>query len=77
MYNVTENIVTFLPPESIEPEAKQQPINISEMPFVFHHVAVMRDCHLGIGANWYCDNWFQEGRHHRVAGTIRLAQAQG
>ena len=28
------------------------------------------------GAYWYCDTWFQEGRHHRVAGTIRLAQAQ-
>jgi tRNA-splicing ligase RtcB len=50
MYNLTENIVTFLPPESIEPEAKQQLINISEMPFVFHHVAVMPDCHLGKGA---------------------------
>jgi len=47
MYNLTENIVTFLPPESIEPEARQQLINISEMPFVFHHVAVMPDCHLG------------------------------
>jgi len=50
MYNLTENIVTFLPPESIEPQAKQQLINISEMPFVFHHLAVMPDCHLGKGA---------------------------
>src|SRR5436190_18839108 len=50
MYNLTENIVTFLPPESIEPQAKQQRINISEMPFVFHHLAVMPDCHLGKGA---------------------------
>lgn len=50
MYNLNENIVTFLPPESIEPEAKQQLINIAEMPFVFHHVAVMPDCHLGKGA---------------------------
>src|SRR5438105_3066999 len=50
MYNLSENIVTFLPPESIEPQAKQQLINISEMPFVFHHVAVMPDCHLGKGA---------------------------
>jgi tRNA-splicing ligase RtcB len=50
MYNLTENIVTFLPPESIEPQAKQQLINISQMPFVFHHLAVMPDCHLGKGA---------------------------
>jgi tRNA-splicing ligase RtcB (3'-phosphate/5'-hydroxy nucleic acid ligase) len=50
MYKLTENIVTFLPPESIEPQAKQQLINISEMPFVFHHLAVMPDCHLGKGA---------------------------
>jgi tRNA-splicing ligase RtcB len=50
MYNLNENIVTFLPPESIEPAAKQQLINIAEMPFVFHHVAVMPDCHLGKGA---------------------------
>lgn len=50
MYNLNENIVTFLPPESIEVEARQQLINIAEMPFVFHHVAVMPDCHLGKGA---------------------------
>src|SRR5437868_13487133 len=50
MYNLTENIVTFLPPDSIEPQAKQQLITISEMPFVFHHLAVMPDCHLGKGA---------------------------
>src|SRR5215213_6758655 len=50
MYNLNENIVTFLPPESIELEARQQLINIAEMPFVFHHVAVMPDCHLGKGA---------------------------
>src|SRR3954464_4559480 len=50
MYNLSENIVTFLPPESIEPQAKQQLINISQMPFVFHHLAVLPDCHLGNGA---------------------------
>jgi tRNA-splicing ligase RtcB len=50
MYQVNDKIVTFLPPESIEPQAKQQLINISELPFVFHHVAVMPDCHLGKGA---------------------------
>ncbi|HEY6659919.1 MAG TPA: RtcB family protein [Pyrinomonadaceae bacterium] len=50
MYQLNEKIVTFLPPETIEPQAKAQLENISEMPFVFHHVAVMPDCHLGKGA---------------------------
>jgi len=50
MHKINENIVTFLPPESIEPVARQQLINISEMPFLFHHLAVMPDCHLGKGA---------------------------
>jgi tRNA-splicing ligase RtcB len=50
MYKLDEKIVAFLPPESIEPAAKQQLLNISEMPFLFHHLAVMPDCHLGKGA---------------------------
>src|SRR5437588_10671577 len=50
MYQVNDKIVTFLPPESIEPQARGQLNNSSEMPFVFQHVAVMPDCHLGKGA---------------------------
>src|SRR5437763_4027802 len=50
MYEIDDKIVSFLPPESIEPQARQQLNNISEMPFVFHHVAVMPDVHLGKGA---------------------------
>ena len=50
MYKLNENIISFLPPESIEPQAKNQLENISELPFIFHHVAVMPDCHLGKGA---------------------------
>lgn len=50
MYQLNEKIITFLPPDTIEPQAKAQLENISEMPFVFHHVAVMPDCHLGKGA---------------------------
>lgn len=50
MYKVNDNIVTFLPPDQIEPQAKQQLENIAEMPFLFHHLAVMPDCHLGKGA---------------------------
>ena len=50
MYQLDEKIISFLPPEAIEPQAQAQLENISEMPFVFHHVAVMPDCHLGKGA---------------------------
>ncbi len=34
----------------IEPQARQQLINISRLPIVHHHVAAMPDVHLGIGA---------------------------
>lgn len=50
MYKLNDKIVAFLPPESIEPQARQQLENISEMSFLFHHLAVMPDCHLGKGA---------------------------
>lgn len=50
MYRLNEKVISFLPPDSIEPQAKNQLENISEMPFVFPHVAVMPDCHLGKGA---------------------------
>jgi len=50
MYQLSPKIITWLPEETIEPEAKQQLINISEMPFIFKHLAVMPDCHLGMGA---------------------------
>jgi len=34
----------------VEPEARQQLVNISKLPIVHHHVAAMPDVHLGIGA---------------------------
>ena len=36
--------------EDIEPEARQQLLNISQLPFVHSHVAAMPDVHLGKGA---------------------------
>src|SRR3954467_13840926 len=36
--------------DDIEPEARQQLVNISRLPIVHHHVAAMPDVHLGIGA---------------------------
>ena len=50
MSKLNEKIVTFLDPQAIEPAAKQQLLNIAELPFVFKHIAVMPDCHLGKGA---------------------------
>src|SRR5688500_3721477 len=46
----SEKAVVFLPWNTIEPEAQQQIVNTSRMPFVFKHVAVMPDCHYGKGA---------------------------
>ncbi len=50
MHQLNEKIVTFTEPNNIEWEAKQQLYNISNMPFLFKHVAVMPDVHLGKGA---------------------------
>src|SRR3954462_15022324 len=50
MQRVNEKTVVFLPWETIEVEAQQQILNTASMPFVFHHVAVMPDCHVGKGA---------------------------
>jgi tRNA-splicing ligase RtcB (3'-phosphate/5'-hydroxy nucleic acid ligase) len=50
MNKINDKIITFLDPDTIEPQAKAQLLNISEMPFVFKHIAVMPDCHLGKGA---------------------------
>jgi len=50
MYKIGEKIVAFLPPESIEKEAMEQIKNTASVPFLFHHVAVMPDCHYGKGS---------------------------
>src|SRR5258706_8965003 len=33
-----------------EDEAKKQLINMAKLPFIFKHLAVMPDCHAGIGS---------------------------
>lgn len=50
MYKINDKIIAFLPPETIEKEAMVQIENISKMPFLYKHVAVMPDCHCGKGA---------------------------
>ena len=50
MFTLSDKIVTFLPPDTIEPAALQQLINTSESPVLAHHLAVMPDCHFGKGS---------------------------
>ena len=50
MERIGDKVIVFLPWATIEDEAKRQILNTARMPFVFHHVAVMPDCHYGKGA---------------------------
>src|SRR2546428_10662285 len=50
MHRLHDKIVTFLPPESIEPQALNQLYKLAKLPIVYDHLAVMPDCHLGKGA---------------------------
>lgn len=45
-----DRIKLFLPEDSIEPEALEQVKNTASVPFLHHHVAVMPDCHFGMGS---------------------------
>ena len=48
--NIGPNVLSWLPAEQIEDSAMRQIENLSQMPFIFKHVAVMPDCHFGMGA---------------------------
>ena len=50
MYQINETAISWLPPEHIEPAAMQQIVKLASMPFIYKHVAVMPDCHVGMGA---------------------------
>src|SRR3954468_21109934 len=50
MKKINDKIITFLDPETMEPQPKRQLLNIAEMRFIFNPIAVMPDCHLGKGA---------------------------
>jgi len=50
VFKYSDKIITFLPPNTIEPEALQQLKNTSESPVLAHHLAVMPDCHFGKGS---------------------------
>lgn len=49
-YKLSEKVLSWLPPEQIDSNVMEQVLALGEMPFVYHHVAVMPDCHLGLGA---------------------------
>ena len=42
--------LSWVPEDQIEPQALAQIRNTASMPFIFGHVAVMPDCHFGLGA---------------------------
>ena len=48
--NIDPNVLSWLPADQIEESAMRQIENLSRMPFIFKHVAVMPDCHFGMGA---------------------------
>lgn len=43
-------VLLWAPKSEVEEQALQQLLNISSLPWVFHHVASMADCHFGYGA---------------------------
>ena len=49
VYNEHEGIHVKSWCANIEDKAWEQVINLTELPFAFHHVALMPDCHLGYG----------------------------
>ena len=50
MFRLSDKAILFLPPDAVEPSARQQIENTASMPFIYKHVAVMPDCHYGKGA---------------------------
>ena len=49
-YEINDKAVSWAPPESIEPEAIAQIEQTAQMPFIHKYVAIMPDCHYGLGA---------------------------
>ena len=50
MYQINETAISWLPPDQIEPTAMEQIVKLASMPFIYKHVAIMPDCHVGMGA---------------------------
>ena len=48
--SINNKVMSWIPQEQIEYKSLEQIRNISQLPFIFHHIAVMPDCHFGKGA---------------------------
>ena len=49
-HTINPNALSWAPEEQIEESALEQIESLSKMPFIFKYVAVMPDCHFGLGA---------------------------
>ena len=49
-HRLSPNVLSWVPEAQIEEGALQQIHSLAELPFIFRHVAVMPDCHFGLGA---------------------------
>jgi tRNA-splicing ligase RtcB len=49
-HKIGDRALAWLPPHDVEDSARRQILNLAGLPIVFRHVAVMPDCHVGIGA---------------------------
>ena len=47
---INSRALSWIPEEDIEESALKQIKNVAKMPFIYKHVAVMPDCHYGLGA---------------------------
>ena len=47
---INDKAITWIPKEYIEDQALNQIKDLSKLPFIVSHIAVMPDCHYGIGA---------------------------
>ena len=43
-------LLSWVPEDQLEPQTREQASQLAQMPFIFKHVALMPDCHLGKGA---------------------------
>ena len=47
---IRPKVLSWIPEEQIENAALQQIENVSQLPFIYQHIAIMPDCHYGHGA---------------------------
>ena len=50
VYKITNKILSWIPQEELDHQTLAQLYNIAKLPFIYRHIAVMPDAHLGKGA---------------------------